>query len=179
MNIFVLDTNPVLAAQAQCDKHIVKMPLESAQMLSTVHRLLDGTETKKLSKSGKRMVKHWTLDSDIDDLVYAPAHPKHPCTIWSTLTSANYDWHYEHFIALCDEFKMRYGKEHLSYTKLAKFLKNKPKNLPKGKLTTFPQAMFEDVKHPDTVTAYKNYYTKYKREFATWNRGRQQPTWWI
>lgn len=178
MNIFTLSNDPVLAAQAQCDKHIVKMPLESAQMLSTAHRVLDGTLVKRPSKSGKRMVNYWDLDSSINDLVYAPAHVKHPCTIWTCETTENYEWHYEHFIALSNEFKHRYGKEHLSFTKLSEFLKNKPKNLKKGSLTPFAQAMPDDVKDSDPVVAYINYYTKYKREIATWNRGRQQPTWW-
>ena len=62
MNIFVLDTDPVEAAQLQCDKHVVKMVLESAQMLSTAHRLIDGTMYKAPSKSGKTMVKHWKHD---------------------------------------------------------------------------------------------------------------------
>ena len=178
MNIFILSEDPVLAAQQQCDQHIVKMPLESAQMLSTVHRLLDGVETKKPSKSGKRILPYWELSGNLEELVYKAAHVKHPCTIWSMLSSDNYDWHYKHFIALCDEFKLRYGKEHLSYTKLADFLKNKPKNMPKGKMTPFAQAMFDDCKGPDPVIAYKSFYNKYKRKFATWNRGRQQPTWW-
>ena len=57
MNIFVLDMNPVTAAQMQCDKHVVKMIVESAQMLSTAHRMIDGYLEKRPSKSGKRMVK--------------------------------------------------------------------------------------------------------------------------
>ena len=50
MNIFVLDRNPVIAAQMQCDKHIVKMIVESGQMLSTVHRMLDGKMEKQEEK---------------------------------------------------------------------------------------------------------------------------------
>ena len=64
MNIFVLDTDPVTAAQLQCDKHVVKMIVESAQMLSTAHRMLDGTIQIAPSKSGKRMVKHYRLFDD-------------------------------------------------------------------------------------------------------------------
>ena len=57
MNIFVLNKDPVLAAQEQCDKHVVKMIVESAQMLSTAHRMLDGQVYRKPSKSGKTMIK--------------------------------------------------------------------------------------------------------------------------
>ncbi len=58
MNIFVLDEDPVISAQMMCDKHIPKMIVEAAQMLSTAHRMLDGYMEKRPSKSGKRMVKY-------------------------------------------------------------------------------------------------------------------------
>ena len=58
MNIFILNEDPIKAAQDQCDKHVVKMIVESAQMLSTVHRMLDGTIETRKSKSGKTNVKH-------------------------------------------------------------------------------------------------------------------------
>ena len=61
MNIFILDEDPTIAAQMQCDKHVVKMIVESAQMLSTAHRMLDGKLIMKPSKSGKRMVKYYDL----------------------------------------------------------------------------------------------------------------------
>ena len=53
MNIFILDKDPMKAAMMLCDRHVPKMIVESAQMLSTVHRLLDGTPEKRRSKSGK------------------------------------------------------------------------------------------------------------------------------
>ena len=68
MNIFILDKDPVMAAQLQCDKHVVKMIVESAQMLSTAHRMLDGKVIKKPSKSGKTMVKYYDLYEGADDL---------------------------------------------------------------------------------------------------------------
>ena len=82
MNIFVLDKNPIVAAQLQCDKHVVKMIVESAQMLSTAHRMLDGQEYKAPSKSGKRMVKKWKLKNH-DDVIYSAVHMGHPCTVWT------------------------------------------------------------------------------------------------
>ena len=178
MNIFILNNDPVRSALDQCDKHIVKMPLESAQMLSTAHRILDGTETKRPSKSGKTMVKYWTLDNLYEDVMYAVAHRGHPCTVWTMETKDNYMWHYEHFVALCDEYKYRYQREHLSYTKLKDILSKAPKNIPVGGLTPFPQAMPDDVKNPDPVEAYRSYYGKYKRELAVWNKSRPAPNWW-
>jgi hypothetical protein len=97
MNIFVLDTSPVLAAQSQCDKHVVKMIVESAQMLSTAHRLLDGTvqHTSKQTATGKlRRTKVWKLaDPNLESRLYAVVHPGHPCTLWTCESMANYIWH--------------------------------------------------------------------------------------
>jgi hypothetical protein len=93
-------------------------------------------------------------------------------------TNANYNWHYEHFVALCDEYKYRYNREHLSYTKLKDILSKAPKNIPIGDLTPFPQAMPDDVKNPDPVEAYRSYYNKYKQDLAVWNNGRPAPNWW-
>ena len=61
MNIFILDNDPVLAAQQQCDKHVVKMIVESGQMLSTAHRMLDGVVERRPSKSGKTTVNYYKL----------------------------------------------------------------------------------------------------------------------
>ena len=177
MNIFILNEDPVRSELDQCDKHIVKMPLESAQMLSTAHRILDGAETRRPSKSGKTMVKYWQLDA-LEEFMYAVAHPKHPCTIWTMQTKDNYDWHYEHFISLCDEYKYRYGREHLSYTKLKDVLRNPPNNIPSGNLTSFAQAMPDDVKNPDPIQAYRGYYGHYKKDIAVWNKNRPAPNWW-
>ena len=58
MNIFVLDENPVIAAKMACDKHIVKMILESAQMLCTAKRVQDGELYMAKTKNG-RDIKRW------------------------------------------------------------------------------------------------------------------------
>jgi Pyrimidine dimer DNA glycosylase len=83
MNIFVLDTNPVTAAQMQCDKHVIKMCLETAQILSTV---CGGP--------------------------YKPTHAKHPCTLWAAANRTNFNWLVRHGLALCAEYTARYGKRH-------------------------------------------------------------------
>ena len=88
MNIFVLDNEPREAAEQHCDKHVVKMIIESAQMLSTSHRILDGTLTRKPSKSGKTMVQYWEMDNQYDEnLLYKAVHMKHPCTLWTMESS--------------------------------------------------------------------------------------------
>lgn len=179
MNIFVLDENPTFAAQLQCDKHIVKMVLESGQMLSTAHRLLDGNQSIVESKGRKKKV--WTMeDPSLENILYKVAHPSHPCTIWTTESLANYQWHYNHFVALCDEYRYRYGKVHMTDAKLRYVLMNPPKNIPEGDRTPFKLAMGSnpeciDINNP--VESYRKFYmTKQKRFKMVWSR-RNVPEW--
>jgi hypothetical protein len=180
INLFVLDKDPVKAAQLQCDKHIVKMVVESAQMLSTAHRILDGVEEMRPSKSGKRMVKYWRhRNSNLENVLYRVAHQNHPCTIWTMRSNNNYNWHYVHFVALCEEYKYRYGKTHLTDTKLREVLSTPPTNIDVGYLTqqplamkSNPECMFEDV-----VKSYRAYYqTKQDRFKMVWTK-REIPEW--
>jgi hypothetical protein len=76
MNIFVIHENPIIAAREHCDKHVVKMILESAQMLSTSHRILDGVEEKAPSVSGKTMSKYWRLDDYREPILYRAVKTK-------------------------------------------------------------------------------------------------------
>ena len=180
MNIFILDKDPVIAAQLQCDKHVVKMIVESAQMLSTAHRMLDGTIQIAPSKSGKRMVKHYRLfdNLDLDETLYKAVHYKHPCTVWTMESDLNYDWHWVHFKALCDEYTYRYDKVHSS-ERLLQPLRIRPKNIPKGKLTPFklamkanPECMLENA-----VLSYRAFYqTKQDRFKMVWTK-RSKPGW--
>ena len=142
MNIFYFDECPVKSAEAQPDKMLVKMPLETAQMLCTAHRMLDHYEVKLVpSKSGKRMVKRYVLDDERENILYASAYINHPCTVWARQSSGNYEWLYVHFLALGMEYTYRYGKEHSSITDLAKSLMHLPKNIHKGDMTPLAQAM--------------------------------------
>jgi len=181
MNIFVLNENPKIAAIEQCDKHIVKMVLESAQMLSTAHRLLDGVVETRKSVSGKTNVKYWRMEDDnLESIMYKAAHVAHPCTLWTMESSANYQWHYEHFVALCDEYKYRYGKTHLSDTKLRYILKDQPKTIPTGSQTAFRLAMGsnpECIDKANPVESYRKFYkTKQQRFNMVWSK-RDVPEW--
>lgn len=182
MNIFVLDHDPVEAARLQCNKHVGgKMQTESAQMLSTAHRMLDGFITEGLSKSGKRTVKKYIHpDEYLEKLLYKAVHFNHPCTKWTMETTSNYDWHYKHWIALCEEYEYRYGKTHLSLTKLKDILANPPKNIKKGPLTQFPLAMQSNPEcmfKDDPVKSYRAFYqTKQKRFKMEW-KFREVPEW--
>jgi hypothetical protein len=179
MNIFVLDQAPGEAARLQCDKHVVKMIVESAQMLSTAHRILDGQLT--IDRSGKRVKKLYIHPNHIrDNTLYKVAHPGHPCTLWTMESIDNYSWHYQHFVDLCYEYKFRYGKTHATYDKLANILWQVPSNIPHKGLTPFALAMKahpECIVPNDPVQSYRNFYkTKKDRFKMTWTK-RDIPDW--
>lgn len=182
MNIFILSDDPVKAAQMQCDKHAGgKMACESAQMLSTAHRMLDGYIQKRPSNSGKRMVNHYIHpDPELDEQLYKAVHFHHPCTVWTMESAQNYAWHFKHFIALCNEYKYRYGKVHACDTKLRHVLARYPQNIPKKKQTPFKLAMQsnpECIALKDPVKAYRAFYqTKQNRFNMVWTK-REIPNW--
>tara|TARA_R100001377_G_scaffold28556_1_gene15469 strand:+ start:6726 stop:7220 length:495 start_codon:yes stop_codon:yes gene_type:complete len=160
MNIFYVHNDPADAAICLPDKLVVKMPLESAQMLSTAHRLLSGEDY--CDKRG----------------IYKKAYMNHPCTIWARETSENYMWLYWHFFALCKEYEHRYGRQHLSYVKLNQSLSKLPIGIPESGLTTMPQAMPDQYKNPDPVKAYRDYVVN-EKTYAQWNKiPTRQPDWW-
>ena len=101
MNIFILDENPAKAAKYHCNKHVVKMILESAQMLSTVHwhYLYEDIKNKNLPRIFKRQrdkLEYIKAHSPLElHPPYKMTHIHHPCTIWSTMSYGNYMWHIE------------------------------------------------------------------------------------
>jgi len=177
MNIFILDKDPVVSAQMQCDKHVQKMLLESAQMLSTAHRVLDGTLEYRPTKDGKRKIKYWRLSDNRESTMYKATHPNHPCNIWTRATNNNYTWHYVHFRALCDEWNYRFNKPHKTCDELLLPLKQLPRNIDVGYLLPMPMAMDEEFVDGDTVHSYRNYYqSKQQKMKMAWTR-RQPPKW--
>jgi len=156
MNIFYLDHNPKVAAQAMTDKHVVKMILESAQLLSTAHRVLDGEAVIELSKNGRRLTRY--SHTTLDDVLYKSTHINHPSGVWVRESQTNYMWLYEHFIALCNEYTARYNKVHASYTKLAHVLSVPPFNIAGSPFTPIKLAMPTPYHLPDVVEAYRMYY---------------------
>lgn len=152
MNIFVVDADPATAARSLCDKHIVKMILESAQMLCSAF------------PKGVAPYKH--------------AHFNHPCTIWCRATSQNYEWLLTHAFVMCEEYSERYSKTHKTEQILQWLKKNKP-DLPDIGLTVFPQAMPEQYKGPDSIEAYRRYYIFEKSRFAVWKDNSKIPWWYL
>jgi len=143
MNIFYLDKDPIAAAVVQYNKHVVKMILESAQMLCAAHHIL----------------------GDPDDVPYKLAHKNHPCTIWVRENSLHYDWLYEHMIALGDEYTARYNKTHMSIDK-CKHLNIHPRNIPHETFEQPPQCMPDEYKDECSIQAYWNYYIGEKHVVA-------------
>ena len=142
MNIFYLDEDPKVAAIMQYNKHVVKMILESAQMLCTAHH-------------------HYAEKHEInaDYIPYKKAHYNHPSTIWCRQNSRQYYWLYHHMLALGEEYTHRYGKVHMSITKCFDALKNCPVGMPLGgKFEQPPQCMPDEYKADCAIHAYWNYY---------------------
>jgi hypothetical protein len=176
MNIFYLHEETKECAKQHLDKHVVKMILEYAQLLSTAHRLLDGYEYEGKSISGRKAMR-WKLDDEREDNLYMASHMKHPSGMWCRETSRNYMWLYSLWRDLMKEYTFRYGKHHVA-ERLIPFLDNLPKNIKFGELTTMPQCMPEQYKVPDSIQAYKNYYIGDKQRFAVWTN-RPIPEWYV
>lgn len=165
----------------QCNKHVVKMVLESAQLLSTAHRVLDGKLEVRKSATGRRE-KVYVLANDpqAESAMYRASHINHPCAIWVRESIANYMWLSDHFEALCDEYHYRYGRTHATDTKLRSVLDDAPAEIPDIGLTPFVLAMKSNPEciHPeDPVRSYHEYYrTKENRFSMIWTR-RPIPEW--
>ena len=148
MNIFYLHQNPEQAARYQYNKHIVKMILESAQMLCTAHHCIMGSDA---------------------DVPYKAAHRNHPSTKWARQSGENYAWLYYHMMELGREYEKRYGKKHLSIIKCEDPLSILPGGILETGLTDMPQAMPDEYKDECSIQAYWNYYINDKKHIANLN----------
>lgn len=176
MNIFAIYENPVAAAINQCNRHVVKMPLEAAQMMSLAHRVLDGTETRIVKNNRRKTV--FLLEDEREDILYQPTHVNHPCSIWCRENKANYKWLYDHFMALCQEYTERYGRIHKCERVLAEMLSNFPDSIPdSNELTPFVLTMPDQYKKDDRIQAYRDFYCSKQLEFdMVWPEGKI-PSW--
>ena len=151
MNIFALSNRAEEAALWHCDRHVVKMPLESAQILSTVVRGRGG------------------------EARYNPTHKNHPCTLWAGECSGNYEWLVQLGLALCNEYTHRYGKRHACEAVIREGSAPLPalRIAPRG---AFALAMPEEYKQADAVESYRAYYRAEKAHLHSW-KNRQPPEW--
>jgi len=175
VNIFYVDSDPIKAAQSLVDKHVVKMILESCQLLSTAHRVVDGTQYTDITKTG-RSVKRWRLYDERDTIVYQATHINHPSSVWCRSSVENYNWLVEHMYGLMDEYKHRYNKIHKCID-VAYLLQSPPKNLQEYDYTPMLCAMDEQyIISDDPLTNYRNYYKVGKTHLHKWSN-RQPPEW--
>ena len=183
MNIFYFNSDPSICARQHCDKHTVKMIVEYAQLLSTAHRVLDGTQvTIKTDKGRKKTI--WTLDDcDFEDALYAATHINHPSAKWTRHSYSAYSWLTNLFIQLCLEYSKRYGKTHKT-TALTTYFLNAPRNIPKDIPFTPPwRAMPDEFKLPKTLDeycekSYQLYFNSTKQHIARWKHD-EIPEWFI
>jgi len=178
VNIFYLSNIPQECAKFHVDRHVTKMVLEYAQLLSTAHRYLDGTQSVGASKTGRKQTRY-VLPDQRESILYSATHLNHPSAIWVRQSIPNYIWLAELLEMLCIEYTYRYGKIHkVESSGLMQTLKNRfPENIPSGKWSEPTPAMPDDVKvENDSISSYRNYYIKNKTHLAKW-KNRNVPEW--
>ena len=155
MNLFFIDRCPIKSAQQLCDKHVVKMVLETAQMCSTA-------------------MHEWGLAPHFKH-IYKPAYINHPMTVWVRDNGYNLAWAVNHGLEIGREYTRRYGKIHKSTAVLAE-MDDGWVHDDYDAHTTPPQCMPDEFKCDDYVEAYRAYYRKDKRYILQWT-GRPVPEW--
>lgn len=143
MNIFYLAHSPSDCAKMHCDKHVIKMILETAQLLSTAHHERGSTAP------------------------YKPTHRNHPSAVWVRSGVKQYRWAYSLLEALSDEYTLRYGKVHKTWERCSEALSEPPTAIKDIEWSEPPQCMPEECKHKSTVIAYRRYYEFKRAEWAT------------
>lgn len=166
MNIFFLSWIIENCAKYHCDKHCVKMILETAQLLSTCHHVVNPERGEYLLSK---------------KYIYKKTHHNHPCSIWVRECKENYIWLCHLGLALCKEYAYRYDKkpsDHKCHSKLMFFIYNCPEELPSndGRITMPKMAMPDEYKSDDVVASYRKYYIKDKARMLTWKK-RPKPHW--
>lgn len=125
-----------------CDKHVVKMIIETAQLLYTAH---------------------WVLTpSNVPSFAYKKSHVNHPSAIWVRESIENYEWLCELGLELCKEYTFRYEKIHKTQHHLEWLARNPPFDIPRETMTPLKLAMPDVYKHVDPVVAYQTYYRESK-----------------
>lgn len=145
MNIFFTSVCPKESAENLCQRHIIKMILESAQMLCTAHREF----------------------GDNSSLLYKSAHKNHPSSVWVRKSRENYFWLYNHFIALCSLYTKNTGKVHKTDRELGVILAAAPANLPSRGFRLPPMCMPDEFKSDNVCESYQNYLTSKYKEWQT------------
>lgn len=135
------------------DKHVLKMIIETTQMLCSAHHMTDSKYTPP----------------------YKLTHKNHPCSVWVRSSSKNYEWLVNLGFELCKEYTHRYGKIHKCQAYIEELGKNKPP-LPHSGFTQPAQAMPDEYKSKDSVESYRAYYFFEKMHLHSWKK-RTVPKW--
>lgn len=157
MNIFVLDEDPVRAAQYNCDTHVCKIILEAAQLMALAHDNLDHAPEPVKSYRAKPFLNH-------------------PITKWVKTSLPNYQWLAEHARKLCEEYTTRYNRSHATEPIVLWLYENQPALELATSHTQFVQAMPDEYKKPCAVDAYRNLYKTAKRHLVKYRLG-NYPAW--
>lgn len=161
MNIFVLDEDPIIAAQYNCDTHVCKIILESAQLLALAHT--DLTAAPEHLNAARYRVKSFA---------------NHPITRWVSMNTANYKWLSQHAVSLCEEYTNRYNRIHATEPVLRYFNTVIPVLDIANTHSEFVQAMPDEYKRPCAIDAYRNLYRTAKRHLVRYRMG-NIPQWFI
>jgi hypothetical protein len=178
VNIFYLDHDPQAAAQAHCDKHVAKMIVETAQLLSAAWGVLCPTALDHYWQGAEQRT---TLAGA---RIYKTTHQNHPSAVWARTTLGNYKWLHALGLRLCDEYTHRYGKVHAT-TAVLLALETPPPQLAGTDPTHMepPACVPEDCVvmddgFVDAVASYRHCYATAKRAMLTF-RNRPPPAWLV
>jgi hypothetical protein len=177
VNIFYLHNTPKKCAEMHCDRHVLKMVIEYAQLMSTAHRVLDGKEYIDLTANGRK-IKRWRMDDPkFENGLMKASHVNHPSGVWVRTSKENYVWLLKMWLHLLSEYTHRYGKQH-ACEKYIDFLYSPPKNISSVPFTEPTPAMPDECKVPnDSLASYHKYYIERKNHFARW-KNREIPVWY-
>lgn len=161
MNIFALDPNPSICAEYHVDKHIVKMPTETSQMLSFAYYHPD----------------LWQYEIPAFLMKFSKIHDQHPCSLWIRNSLENFFWTCELGIELIREYRYRYeSQKHQRSLDIFQWCINNPPKLDSKGLTPFELVMPEIYKSDNDIVSYRNLYREGKSDLHSWKK-RQKPLW--
>ena len=181
MNIFFLHLNQRLCALYHCDKHVVKMILETLQILCSVHHVSQEfyKEDRAEAEADYDLMTYDVAAYDefnpSHTIPYKLTHQNHPCSVWARESLSNYLWLTKLGIELCKEYTYRYGKTHKCEPLIYEMFDNFPA-IPDVGFTTPAQAMPDEYKNKSFVKAYRAYYLGEKKRMLVWKK-RDIPAW--
>lgn len=161
MNIFITSPCPKKCAEYLDNKRVVKMVLESTQMLCTALNELAGEQITP----------------------YKSTHKNHPCNVWVRESLENFYWLVSHALALSNEYERRYNKRHKCLSVIRQVV-NIPHTFtfkgefPKHELTTFPNCARNKSLGID-YTGEENVFIAYRKYLNDrWDTDKQPPRWY-